>query len=96
MGSHCPLQQHLKCMCCKMIGKENVGAGNGLPLICSPGNCKIKNTIHLVFCQLCYKSYIGRTVQTLDERMSGHRKNFYKILPNEDVDETRDDYSSIN
>ena len=27
------------------------------------------------------------------ERMSGQGKNFYRVLSNEDVDETRDDYS---
>ena len=43
---------------------------------------------------MCYKPYIGRTVQPLRERMSGHRGNYYKVLMNNDeVDETKDDYS---
>ena len=33
------------------------------------------------------------TVQTLNERMPGHPNNFYRVLSNKNVDETRDDFS---
>ena len=66
---------------------------NGLPVPCAPGNCKTKNTIYLVTCKLCCKCYIGRTVQPIRIRMSGHRGNFYKVLAHEEIDETKDDYS---
>ena len=92
-GPTVPCSKHLKSLCCKMIGTENVEAVNGLPVICAPGNCKTTNAIYLVSCKLCHKPYIGGKVQTLNEYMSGHRKNFYKVLSNEDVDETRNDYS---
>ena len=32
-------------------------------------------------------------MQCLCDRMSGHRCNFYKVLNNEEIDETSDDYS---
>ena len=81
-------------MCCKLIGTENADTVNGLPVSTAPGNCRTKNTIYLVTCKLCDKPYIGRTVQPLRERMSGHRGNFYKVLAaHDDVDESKDDFS---
>ena len=45
-------------------------------------------------CRLCKKPYIGRTVQLICKRMSGHRECYYKILRNhDDVDINSDDYS---
>ena len=86
--------KHANCMCCKLIGTENSDTVNGLPVSSAPGNCRTKNTIYLVMCKLCDKPYIGRTVQPLRERMSGHRGNFYKVLAaHNDVDESKDDYS---
>ena len=50
--------------------------------------------IYLVTCRLCQKSYIGRTVQPLSDRLSGHRACFYKVLRNHnDVDINSDDFS---
>ena len=81
-------------MCCKLIGTENADTVNGVPVSSAPGNCRTKNTIYLVTCKLCDKPYIGRTVQPLRERMSGHRGNFYKVLAaHNDVDESKDDFS---
>jgi hypothetical protein len=92
-GRTVPCNNHTKCMCCKLIGTKNIQEINGLAVPCAPGNCKTKNTIYLVTCKLCYKPYFGRTVQIICSRMSGHRRNFYKVLNNEDIDETSDDYS---
>jgi hypothetical protein len=80
-------------MCCKQIGNDNIQEINGLAVPCAPGNCKTKNTVYLVTCRLCLKPYIGRTVQAINGRTSGHRRNFYKILNNEEIDELSDDYS---
>ena len=86
--------KHANCMCCKLIGTENADTVNGLPVSTAPGNCRTKNTIYLVTCKLCDKPYIGRTVQPLRERMSGHRGNFYEVLAtHNDVDESEDDFS---
>ena len=92
-GLTVPCNNHSNCMCCKLIGNEKIDTVCGLPVPCAPGNCKTKNVIYLVTCKLCDKPYIGRTVQCLCDRMSGHRHNFYKVLSQEDIDETSDDFS---
>jgi hypothetical protein len=85
---------HGNCKCCLMIDEPNVEQVNGIPVTSAPGNCKTKNTIYLVTCRLCLKSYIGRTVQPLADRMSGHRACYYKVLrKHTDVDSCSDDYS---
>ena len=92
-GRTVPCNNHANCMCCSLIGEENVDDVNGFPITCAPGNCKTKNVIYLVTCKLCYKPYFGRTVQATHNRMSGHRECFYKLLENENVDESNDDFS---
>ena len=88
-----PCRNHSNCKCCKMIG-ANVTQTLGKPIQPAPGNCKTKNILYLVTCRQCSKPYIGRTVQHLANRMSGHRENFYKIPRNStDVDCQSDDYS---
>ena len=80
-------------MCCKLIGKENLEEINGLSISSAPGNCNNKNVIYLVICKICHKPYIGRTVQLIHNRMSGHRNCFYSVLDGKSVDEASDDYS---
>ena len=80
IGITSPCLGHGNCKCCLMIDEPNVDEVNGIPVIPAPGNCKTKNTIYLVTCRLCHKPYIGRTVQPLSDRMSGHRACFYKVL----------------
>ena len=92
-GCTLPCNNHANCMCCVLIGGENIKEINGLPISCAPGNCKSKNVIYLVICKICYKPYFGRTVQLTQNRMSGHRECFYKVLANENVDESSDDFS---
>ena len=52
-----------------------------------------KNTIYLFSCKLCFKAYFGRTTQQLGKRTNGHRECFYQILRQENIDESKDDYS---
>ena len=93
-GDTVPCRHHGNCKCCKLIKEETVEDVNGHPVTAAPGNCKSRNLIYLVSCSLCDKSYIGRTVQQLRNRMSGHRDCFYNVLRNdEEVDESKDDYS---
>ena len=91
-GPTAPCNNHASCKCCKLIGTENIETVNGLPVPCAPGNCRTRNTIYLVTCKLCEKPYIGRTVQPLRERISGHRGNFYKVLENVEIDESKEDF----
>ena len=92
-GSTTPCFGHGNCKCCYMIN-EPVDEINGIPVTPAPGNCKTRMVIYLVVCKLCSKPYIGRTVQMICIRMSGHRGRFYKVLDkHEDVDINSDDYS---
>ena len=93
-GKTSPCNSHGNCKCCNLISKKEVTQINELPVCCAPGNCKTKNIIYLVTCKLCTKPYIGRTVDNLTKRMSGHRRCFYRVLNNEeDIDYSKDDYS---
>ena len=93
-GTTSPCFGHGNCKCCLMIDEPNLDEVNGIAVSTVPGNCKSKNVIYLVTCRLCQKSYIGRTVQPLSDRLSGHRACFYKVLRNHnDVDINSDDFS---
>ena len=93
IGETVPCNGHGNCKCCSLIG-VNVDEVNGIPVTTAPGNCKSRNCIYLVTCRLCFKPYVGRTVQWISKRFDGHRTCFYKVLRNhEDVDELSDEYS---
>ena len=93
-GNTVPCFGHGNCKCCLMIDVPNVDEINGIPVTPAPGNCKTKNAIYLVTCRLCKKPYVGRTVQLICKRMSGHRECYYKIIrKHDDVDVNSDDYS---
>ena len=92
-GPTLPCNNHSNCMCCKLIGGENIEEVNGLPISCAPGNCKSKNVIYLVTCRICHKPYFGRTVQLIHNRMSGHRECYYIILDGKNIDDLSDDFS---
>ena len=92
-GKTVPCNNHANCKCCALISKAPITELNGYPIRSAPGTCKTKNIIYLVECKLCTKPYVGRTIQILGKRMGGHRECFYQILRNDDVDQSKDDYS---
>ena len=67
-------------VCCKPFTGVFVEDINGYPVTKAPGNGISKNL-------LFDKSYIDRTVKQLHSRMSGHPEYFYKIIPNDEIDE---------
>ena len=79
-GNTSPCFAHGNCKCCLMIDEPNIEEVNGVPVVPAPGNCKSMNIIYLVTCRLCKKSCIGRTVQPLTDRMSGHRACYYQSV----------------
>ena len=84
----------INCMCCKLISSDQIVEINGQLVHYAPGNCKTKNCIYLVLCRACKKPYIGRTVQAISNRMTGHRDCFKLTLENqENIDYTSDDFS---
>ena len=42
---------------------------------------------------MCEKAYVGRSVNSLNVRMDGHRSKFYEIIDGRAVDITKDEYS---
>ena len=93
VGTTVPCNAHTNCKCCQLIGDQPVSEVNGHRVSCAPGSCKTKNTIYLFSCKLCFKAYFGRTTQQLGKRTNGHRECFYQILRQENIDESKDDYS---
>ena len=64
--------------CELMSGKDHIRIGDKT-LYCSGGNCLSNNLIYGVQCLLCLIAYIGKTVQTLRNRISGHRGFMNKL-----------------
>ena len=91
-GCTLPCGSRSNCMCCKLVQSNESVDINGTAVLCAPGTCKSKCIIYAVNCTSCEKVYIGRTVQPLHDRLSGHRSNFYKLL-NEEVVDDSDDFS---
>ena len=92
-GKTVPCNAHANCKCCQLIANKNIDDVNGRPVPCAPGTCKTKNCIYLVVCKICSKPYTGRTIQQIGKRMNGHRECFYKVLRNENIDISSDDYA---
>ena len=44
-----------------------------------PGTCKSHNLIYCAECMLCHKQYVGKTVNKLQKRISGHRTYVNKL-----------------
>ena len=96
-GKTVPCNSHGNCKGCRLIANnhnESVIEVNGHTISSAHGNCKSKNIIYLATCITCKKAYIGRTIQWLSKRFTGHRDCYKKILQNEqDIDFASDDYS---
>ena len=81
------------CKCCRMIFEEDFTTVNKKKVKSAPGNCKTYNIIYLVQCSMCEKAYVGRSVNSLNVRMDGHRSKFYEIIDGRAIDITKDEYS---
>ena len=44
------------------------------------GSCKTYNLCYLAVCDICHKPYTGRTIDHLNNRVSGHRHKYVEIL----------------
>ena len=53
---------------------------NGKTIKLSHGSCKTPNICYLGKCQICCKSYTGRTVGPLHGRINGHRHLYKEII----------------
>ena len=69
-----------KCQCCTIVSGHCSVESNGVKVDCAGGNCKTKCLIYSATCQHCDKVYVGKTVNTLRERVNGHRSVYYDVI----------------
>ena len=75
----CPNSQ---CLCCQIVSEREKVNINGRIVKSAGGTCSSNNVVYLMQCKICRDGYVGKTVETLRERMKGHRKAFYGTLRN--------------
>ena len=75
----CPNSQ---CLCCQIVSEREKVNINGRVVKSAGGTCSSNNVVYLMQCKICGDGYVGKTVETLRERMKGHRKAFYGTLRN--------------
>ena len=71
---------HGNCACCDMIAPTDEFSCNGKKIRPAGGTCSSNNLIYCVVCTICNKPYVGRTVQQLNYRISGHRGGYTKVI----------------
>ena len=85
-----------RCKNCKLMsGKDSIVASPSTKIIKTAcGSCISRMLIYHANCKLCKKSYVGKTVQILGDRINGHRNKFYDCLRGvmSDKDGCADDY----
>ena len=71
-----------KCKSCKLASNSSTITSNEVTVTTAGGTCKSNNLIYGLTCRLCTKNnvYVGKTVQAMSDRISGHRKSFYNLL----------------
>ena len=63
-----------KCQTCPMMANSNSFTLNGILFNkCDGGNCLSHNIIYMAQCKICHLGYIGKTTQSLRNRINGHR-----------------------
>ena len=83
------------CKTCRMLIADPTASVGDRRIRLTEGNCKTSNICYLAQCSICEKSYTGRTVDTLQHRINGHRHYYKEILKkkddgNNDVDTNSD------
>ena len=64
-----------------MLGKDFIVANQSSKIIKTAcGSCISQMLIYHANCKLWDKSYVGKTVQILGDRINGHRNKFYDCL----------------
>ena len=83
------------CMNCAIVLDRDHIYVNGKRINSAPGLCSTYNIVYLVQCQICKKCYVGRTINTLRNRIGQHRTHFYEIVDGKNVDISKDDDYSL-
>ena len=68
-------------MTCKLVSKLDFAHGPDQRIIkTAVGQCDSRCLIYHARCVLCSKTYVGKTITQLNERINGHRKKYYDCL----------------
>ena len=69
------------CMACKMVSQKDYVKGPKNKIIeTACATCKTRCLVYHASCRHCEKCYVGKTIQPLRNRLSGHRGKFYEVL----------------
>ena len=82
----CNKHKTKKCLTCLVMSKKNFIYGPNLKMIFTAGRiCSTCMVIYHARCRYCDKVYVGKTVQPLADRVSGHRSSFYSCITSIDL-----------
>ena len=87
VGNQCTMpcaNSRNQCLCCKVVSKKEKVNINGRSSKSAGGSCSSNNVVYLMQYKICGDGYVGKTVETLRDRIKGHRKSFYATLRNRD------------
>ena len=60
--------------------KDHVTGPKNKTVSTAKATCKTRCLIYHASCRHCGKCYVGKTIQPMNSRLSGHRKKFYEVL----------------
>jgi len=81
----------IRCQCCNLMSQaDNVLDNDNKSFKTAKGNCVTKNIVYHFRCNLCEQSYVGKTVQMLSDRVSGHRSKFFEYIKQNGMVEIND------
>ena len=69
-----------RCDACPMMGNVPVMTINRVKLHLAGGNCKTALLIYFSICSECKKPYSGKTINSLRDRISGHRSHMKEMI----------------
>ena len=77
-----------KCAMCPFMSGKNFIMQNNVRHEIHGGNCQSKCVIYVASCKECNMKYVGKTINELRVRVSGHRNTFKSFQPRDDIEIT--------
>ena len=68
------------CQTCKLVSNASVLHHRNNIFRTAGGDCDSFNLVYCFKCKICDILYVGKTVDSLRNRMNGHRSKFYDVL----------------
>ena len=79
LGTHSCGSEH-GCQTCLLVSNTTHLHYKGKTFRTAGGDCKSWNLIYCFQCKICDVLYVGKTIDSLNERVNGHRSKFYNVL----------------